>query len=144
MCVSVCDKRAVAALISAAYRAPRLSLCVRRNLTLSLKVHRLVKRRNPWIAALFQGLRCFSCENAAHFAELWCVSKIRSTFGKKRCNILPAQIQRQPVKVRCISYQKTAHKFFISVTFFLTYTVHVCLTFTGLCFVVGEHALEKQ
>ena len=48
-----CNKRAVAALISVAYRAPRLSLCVRRTLTLSLKVRHLEKCRNPWFAALF-------------------------------------------------------------------------------------------
>ena len=48
-----CNKRAAAALISTAYRAPRLSLCVCRTFTLSLKVRRLVKCHNPWIAVLF-------------------------------------------------------------------------------------------
>ena len=44
-----CTKCAVAALISAVYRAPRLSLCVCRTSMLSLKVHSLVKRCDPWI-----------------------------------------------------------------------------------------------
>ena len=36
-----------------------------------------------------------SSENAVHFAELRHVGKNRSTFGKKRRDTLPAQIQRQ-------------------------------------------------
>ena len=64
-----CNKRVAVALISTAYHAPRLSLCARRTFTLSLKVCRLVKCHNAWIAVLFQELRHFSCENTAHLAK---------------------------------------------------------------------------
>ena len=64
-----------------------------------LKVRRLVKRRNPRIAALFQGLRHFSRENVARFVKLRHIGKNRGTFGKKCRNTLPAQIQRQTIKV---------------------------------------------
>ena len=117
-----CNKHVVAALISVAYRAPHLSLCVRRTLTLFLKVRRLVKLRNPRIAALFQGLWHFCRENVVRFTELRRVGKNHGSFGKKCRNTLPAQIQRQTIKVRRISYQKAARKFLISVAFFLTYT----------------------
>ena len=56
-----CNKRVAAALISAAYRVPSLSLCVHCTLTLFLKVRRLIKRCNPWH---------FSRENVARFTEL--------------------------------------------------------------------------
>ena len=52
-----CNKCPTVALISTVYHAPRLSLCVRRTLTLFLKVRCLVKCRNPWIVALFSELR---------------------------------------------------------------------------------------
>ena len=73
-----CNKCSVAAPISAAYRAPRTALIprVRRTLMLSLKVCRLVKRCNPWIVALFRGLRRFSRENAPQIAARW--QKLRS------------------------------------------------------------------
>ena len=74
----------MAALISTAYRAPHLSLCVRRTLTLFLTVRRLVKRHNPRIAELF--------------AELRRVGKNRDVFGKKCRNTLATQIQRQTIK----------------------------------------------
>ena len=48
-----CNKCAAVALISAAFRAPHLSLFVCHTFTLSLKVRRLVKRHNPRIAGLF-------------------------------------------------------------------------------------------
>ena len=96
-----CNKHATAALISAAYRVPRLSLCVRRTLTLSLKVRRLVKHCNP---CAIEGLRRFSCENVACFAELQHVGKNHGAFGKKCRNTLPAQIQSQTIKMQCISY----------------------------------------
>ena len=79
----------------------------------------------PRIAVLFQGLRRFSKDCGAFPVKLRRVRKNRGTFGKKRHNILPAQIQRQTIKVWQVSYQKVAQKFFISVAFFLTYTVHV-------------------
>ena len=105
-----CNKHAVVALISVAYRAPHLSLCVRRTLTLSLKVRRLVKLRNPRIAALFQGLWRFSRENVVRFTELRRVGKNRGSFGIKRRDTLPAQIQRQTIKVWHVSYQKVVHQ----------------------------------
>ena len=149
------------ALINAVYRAPCLSLCERRTFTLSLKVRRLVKRRNPWIVALIQGLRYFSKDCGAFpriavlFQGLWCFSKDCSTFprkcgaleksrhvkyifwapnsrnllfslskdAKKSRNMLPAQIQRQTIKVWHVSYQKVAHKCLISVVFFLMHTI---------------------
>ena len=48
ICQRECNKRAVAV-----YCAPRLSLCVRRTLTLIMKVRRLEKHRNPRIVELF-------------------------------------------------------------------------------------------
>ena len=89
------NKHVVAALISAAYRVSCLSLCVRRTLTLSLKVHRLVKH---------QGLRRFSREIAVRFTELRRIGKNRGVFGKEHRNTLPSQIQRQTIKVLHISY----------------------------------------
>ena len=80
-----CKKRVAAALISTAYRAPRLSLCVRRTFTLSLK------------------MCCFSKDCGAfpvkmqHVSARWQKSR---RIGKKRHNMLPAQIQRQTIKVQ--------------------------------------------
>ena len=107
-----CNKRTAAALISAAYREPCLSLCVRRTLTLFLKVCRLVKHHNSRIAALFHTLWHFSRENEAHFTESWRV-------GKKCRNTLPTQIQRQTIKVWHVSYQKAVHQFLLVLRSFL-------------------------
>ena len=66
-------------------------------------------------------MRHFSHENAARFAEsrrIW----------QKRRNTLPAQIQRQTIKLWRVSYQKAQHKFLIGVAFFLTHTVIPCIT----------------
>ena len=105
-----CNKCTSAALISVAYRAPRLSFCVHRTLTLSLKVPSC---KTP------QSLDC-----GAFPVKMRHVGKNRGVWQKVPCrNTLPAQIQRQTIKVRRISYQKVAHKFVISVAFFLTYTV---------------------
>ena len=60
-----CNERAVAALISTAYRVPRLSLCVCHTLTLFQKSWRL------------------SGENAVCFAELQRVGKNHGAFSKK-------------------------------------------------------------
>ena len=97
----------MAALISAVYRAPHLS-----------PVHVAIPESAPSCKA-----PRFSRENMVCFAELWRVGTNRGVFGKKRRNTLPTQIQRQKIKVRRVSYQKVAHKFLISVAFFLTYTV---------------------
>ena len=69
-------------------------------------------------------MRHFSRENGLRFAELRHIGQNRGTFGKKCRNTLPAQIQKQTIKVWHVSYQKVAHKFFISVVFFLTYTIY--------------------
>ena len=76
------------------------------------------------LLTLFQGLQHFYRENVARFAELRHVGKNRGAFGKKHCNTLPAQIQKQTIKVCHVSYQKATHKCLISVVFFLTYTVY--------------------
>ena len=69
------NKRTSAALISVAYRAPRLSLCVCCTLTLSLKVPS---------CKIPQSLDCrrFSRENAARFAESRRVGKNRGVWQK--------------------------------------------------------------
>ena len=64
-----CNKRAAAALISTAYRAPCLSLCVYRTFTPSLKVRRLVKL----------GLK----DCGTFPVKTWHVSLNRGAFGKK-------------------------------------------------------------
>ena len=51
-----------------------------------------------------------------------CISPIRGMFGKKHRNTLPAQIQRQTIKVWHVSYQNAAQSILISVALFLTYT----------------------
>ena len=89
-----CNKRGGVVLINTAYCAPCLSLRVCRTLTLFLKVCRLVKH--------------FSRENVARFAELRHVGKNRGAFGKKRHNMLPAQIQRQTIKVRYFVLSKSS------------------------------------
>ena len=91
-----CDERAAAAMISAVYRVPHSSLCVHRTLMLFLKVRCLVKCRNSRITAL-------SRENAERFAKLQRVGKNRGAFDKKCRNTLPAQIQRQTIKVQCLN-----------------------------------------
>ena len=102
------------------------SVCA--TLSHSLKVRRLVKRRNPWIPAFLQGLRRFSCENVARFTESRRVGKNRGVFGKKRRNTLLAQIRRQTIKVRHISYQNAAQSILVSVEFFFAYTVSFTYT----------------
>ena len=92
-----CNKRGAAVLISTAYCAPCLSLRVHRTLTLFLKVRRLVKH--------------FSRENVARFAKLR-HGKNRGAFGKKRRNTLPAQIQRQTIKVRYFVLSKSSTQIF--------------------------------
>ena len=91
--------------------APRLSLCVHHTLTLFLKVRRLVKRHNPWIvaftkiAAAFRRLVkrhnpwivAFTKIAAAFPVKMRCVAPNCGTFGKRRRNTLPAQIQRQTI-----------------------------------------------
>ena len=52
------------------------------------------------------------------------VGKNRGAFGKKRHNTLPAQIQRQTIKVWHVSYQKVGHKCLISAALFL----HMCIS----------------
>ena len=100
-----CNKPAAAALISAVYRAPHLSLCVCRTLT------------------LFQGLRHFSHENTAHFAELWHVSQ---NCGTQKA---PQYVSRTNPEANHKSVarflSKSGAQIFISVTFFLTYIPHV-------------------
>ena len=104
------DKRGVPCAVLIPLCAPCLSLCVRHTLT------------------LFQGLWCFSLENASRFAELLRVGKNRGAFGKKRRNTLHAQIRSQTIKVWHISYQKAPHKFLICVVaFFLTHTIRVSI-----------------
>ena len=117
------NKHAATALISAVYRAPRLSLCVCRTFTLSLKVQRLVKSHNPWIAALFQGLRYFPRENALRFTESQCIGKNCGSFGKKRHNTLPAQNPEANHKSVARFLSKHGLSILMSVAFFLTYTV---------------------
>ena len=57
------------------------------------------------------------------FAELrHVVAKVAARLAKRR-DTLPAQIQRQTIKVWHVSDQKAVYKFLISVVFFLTYTV---------------------
>ena len=65
-----------------------------------------------------QSLDCGAFHRIGH------VGKNRGKFGKKCSDTLPAQIQRQTIKVRCISCQKVVHKFLISVVFFLTHSVY--------------------
>ena len=87
------------------------------------------KQLHSRIAPLFQELWSFPHENVVRFAELRCIEKNRGAFGKKCRGTLPAQIQRQSIKMWRISYQKAPHKIFISVAFFLTYSV--CLATPG-------------
>ena len=79
-----CNKRAVAALISTAYRAPRLSLCVRRTFTQSLKVRRLEKRRNP-------NLDC-----GAFPVKTRCVSPNRGALAKSAAIRFPHKFKGKP------------------------------------------------
>ena len=54
--------------------------------------------------------------------------KNRGAFGKKCCNTIFRTCCTNPeetIKVRCVSYQNTAHKFYKLVAFFLMSTLHV-------------------
>ena len=51
------------------------------------------------------------------------LAKITARLAKSTANTLPAQIQRQTIKVRRVSYQNAVQSILISVAFFLTYTV---------------------
>ena len=86
-----CNKLTAAALISTAYRAPCLSLCVCRTFTLSLKVHRLVKCRNPRIVALFQGSGASPVKT-----ESRCVGKNHAAFGKSAAIRFPHKSRGKP------------------------------------------------
>ena len=91
-----CNERAAAALISAAYCAPRLSLHVRHTLMPFLKVRRLVKHRNPNPEA--------NHKSVAHFLlKICCAFLIKKKF------------------IKLFSY----HKFYKLVAFFLTRTVYI-------------------
>ena len=111
ICQKECNKRAVVALISAAYRAPHFDAFPES--APSCKVPQSFLRRELWR---------FSRENVARFAELRHVSKNRGTLGKKCRNAFSAQIQRQTIKVQYISIKNGA-PILISVAFFLAYTV---------------------
>ena len=65
----------------------------------------------------------FSRENAARWQKLWRV-------WQKRRNTLPAQNQRQAIKVWHVSYQKEEHKFILVLRSFdvrILYTVGVVI-----------------
>ena len=89
-CLSLCVHRAHPSVCAVLIHlcVPCLSLCVCRTLTLSLKVCRLEKCRNPWIAALFQGSRYFSKDRgtfpriAVLFQGSRYFSKDRGTFPR--------------------------------------------------------------
>ena len=73
----------MAALISMAYCAPCLSLCVHCTFTLSLKVRRLVKCRNPWIAALFPNCGTLA-KIAVHLAKIAAIHFLHKSKGKPK------------------------------------------------------------
>ena len=61
--------------------------------------------------------------------KMWHGPRIAARLAKSDAipySVIAAQIQRQTIKVRHLSYQNTAHKLYKLVKFFLTHTIYTC------------------